>query len=78
MKKEHFIPVVFLSREREYSHFSGQRDDTGISMPEPSPMVFDQMPSTPPLLVVLHPHPYLRPADKNSDLNFKLKIEMRS
>lgn len=48
--KNFFIPVASLSaREREDLYVSGQGDDTGPSMPEPSLMIFDQTPSTPPL-----------------------------
>jgi hypothetical protein len=46
--EKHFIPVTFLGGEREDIKFSGQGDDAGTSMPEPSPMVYDRTPSTPP------------------------------
>jgi hypothetical protein len=38
-------------------------------------MVFDQTPSTPPLLAVLPPRPLLRPTDKSSNPKSELKTE---
>ena len=73
--KNIIAPVALPSRPRADLYFSGQVDDIGTSIPEPSPMVFDQTPSTPPLLAVLPPRPLLRPTDKSSNPKSELKTE---
>ena len=73
--KNVIAPVPLPSRPRADLYFSGQLDDIGPSIPEPSPMVFDRTPSTPPLLAVLPPRPLLRPTDKSANPKSELKTE---
>lgn len=68
--KNIIAPVALSSRPRADLYFSGQ-----VDVREPSPMVFDQTPSTPPLLAVLPPRPLLRPTDKSSNPKSELKTE---